>query len=208
MIRRISGWLAALVVLAAGSVAADPYSAPGAYVFIGGLNGFEDFEDRDQTTYDDSLGFDARVGWRVNPYVAVELEGNFLSGFDVDVPTQGGEAKLSLDGGNFTVNLKGVLPLGRFQPYALVGIGGMWADLRTRDITGIACQPGFIGWWCFGTTTRIDNGGSFVAKFGGGTDFWVSEDFGLTMDATYVMPTGELEDIAYTKFSWGIKFKY
>jgi len=197
-----------VALLMSGPALADVYSKPGVYAFLGGLTALESFPEVAGASYGNSYGFDARVGLRLNDYLAFEVEGNFLSGFDVDVPTQGGTAKFNLEGGNVTANAKVVLPLGRFQPYALVGIGGMWADLRTRDITGVTCTPGFFGWWCAGTTTRIDNGGSFVAKFGGGSDFWLTEDFALTLDAVYMMPTGELEDLNSIKLGWGVKFKY
>ena len=119
--------------------------------------------------FDNSLGFQMRFGVRGHKYLALELEGDFISGFDVDVPpivtgeplaTRG---KLSADGGNVTVNARVYFPLGRFQPYGLVGIGGNWMRLRSRYDTGVTCQPSWgWGYWCCG---RLCNGpGFFVFK--------------------------------------------
>jgi hypothetical protein len=202
-----TGVLVALWIAPARAVA-QTADAPSGYFFVGGLNAFEDFPGAPDTSYDDSFGLDVRLGWRLVDYLALELEGNFISGFDVDVPTGTGIAKLVLEGGNVTANVRAVLPLGRFEPYVSFGLGGMWADLRTRNITGVVCTPGFLGWWCTGTTSRIDDAGAFVTKYGGGIDFWVSDDFGLTVDAVYVRPTGDLEDLKYTKLGWGIKFRF
>ena len=53
-----------------------------------------------------------------------------------------------------------------------------------------------------------EDGERHAELFGGGTDFWISEDFALTLDAVYVLPTGELKDLAFVKLGWGVKFKY
>ena len=109
---------------------------------------------------------------------------------------------------DFTANLRAIWPLGRFEPYATVGIGVGWANLVTRQVTGIACSPGFVGWWCTGTRTRLADGVSFVTKLGGGVDFWMSEDFGLTVDAVYLINAGGLEELDYLKLGWGAKFRF
>jgi opacity protein-like surface antigen len=197
------------VLFASTPGAADDYADPGPYLFLGGLTAFENFGGEAQGKFDNSLGFDMRFGWRLMDYLAAEIEGNFISGFDVDIPTQeGGTAKLTSEGGNVTFNVRGVLPMGRLEPYAVVGIGGMWSDLRTRFNTGTICYPGWYGWWCEGTQTRLGKAGSFVAKFGLGTDFWLSEAFGLTVDASYVLPTGDLNDQQYIKLGWGARMKF
>jgi hypothetical protein len=199
----------ASLALAAGTPAfAEKYSEPGNYLFIGGLTGFENFPDEPGTDYENTFGFDIRFGRRLMDYLAAELEGNFGTDFDVDVPTLGGTAKLALEGGNITVNVRGVYPMGRFEPYAIVGIGGMWSHLVTRKITGAICTPGFYGWWCTGTRTRLDKAGGFISKFGAGTDFWITESWAVTVDAVYVLTTGDIKEQRYTKLGWGFRLSY
>jgi len=59
---------------------ADDYTIPSAYFFLGGLNAFQDFEDTRGLEPDNSLGLDVRAGWRINDFLAAEIEGNFISG--------------------------------------------------------------------------------------------------------------------------------
>lgn len=203
--------MASLLVFAAGALpaSADEYSEPGGYLILGGLNAFEHFpEVTGVSNLQNSMGFQIRAGARILEFLAAEVEGDFISGFDFDVTDAGGAGRLVLEGGNITVNVKGYWPLGPLQPYGMIGIGGMWASIATRYDTGYTCTPGYWSWWCSSTRTRLADGGSFVAKFGGGADFWLTDDWALTIDAVYTMPTGELEDFAYTTLGWGVKFKF
>jgi len=203
-----AGLIVLFMVAASTPAMAQRYSAPGGYIFLGGLTGFELFPEDKGGQFENSLGFDIRFGSRLMDYLALEVEGNFISGFDVDVPVEGGTAQLVLEGGNVTVNARAILPLGRLEPYAVVGIGGMWSKLVTQRYTGSVCSPGYYGWWCTGTRTKLGEAGSFVSKFGAGVDFWLSEAWGLTVDAVYVLPTGDLKDQTYVKLGWGARFKF
>ena len=117
--------------------------------------------------------------------------------------------RLTADGGNFTANIKAYAPwFGRFQPYGMVGIGGMWARLRTRFATGTVCTPGWPGWWCTGTYTQLGDTGGFLAKFGGGAEYWVTRDFSFVIDATYNLPTGDPKDLQSVSLNWGGKFHF
>lgn len=199
-------------VLFAAPVAAQDYAAPGGYLILGGLNAFQHFSNTGGNDFTDSWGFEMRGGYRMNPFLALEVGGDFLSGFETNAFVQqtGRREALTIDGGNITANAKVHLPwFGRLQPYGMFGLGGQWARLRSTYQTGTVCGPGFnFYWYCTGTYAQLGNAGGFVMKFGGGTDFWITEDWGLTIDATYVMPTGSLEDVPYTNLGWGVKFKF
>jgi hypothetical protein len=202
----------ALITFSAPAMAGD-FDQPGFYVVLGGFTGFENFPEENQFDIDadveTTLGFQARFGMRMMPYLAAEIQGDFLGGFPVIVDTMDdGRVPLELKGGNITGNIRAILPLGRFEPYAKVGIGGMWSDLRTAFATGVVCRPGYWGWWCDPTYTRLLDGGGFVAKFGGGMDLWITEDFALTMDVEYVLPTGDIENLQYLNLGWAAKFQF
>lgn len=206
--------LAAALMLAAPSAQADPYTEPGAYLLIAGVNAFEHFDDT-REDFENSWGFTARGGYRLNRWLALEGALEFLSGFDVDFPLPAQPpdfptdttAALTVDGGNGGVNAKLYAPwLGRIQPYALVGIGGQWARLRTTYPTGYVCDPFF--WYCQGTYTKLGSRGAFTSKFGGGLELWFNEELGVMIDAVYNLPTGDLKDLRYTSLTWGAIFRF
>jgi hypothetical protein len=39
-------------------------------------------------------------------------------------------------------------------------------------------------------------------------DLWITEDFALTMDVEYVLPTGDLENLQYVNLGWAAKFQF
>lgn len=195
----------------------------GGYMILGGLTGFDNFSNPTNVptpSIDSSFGFVLKGGARLNSFLALEAEFNYLSGFDMNVNISGlpGYAgsglpptvALTLDGGNVTFNAVAYFPLGRFQPKAIVGLGGMWAELRTTNVTSTVCYPGWYwyGWYCTGAYTNIGNEGGFVMRFGGGADLYLTDTFALTVDATYVLPFGSISDLAYTNLNWGVKFDF
>lgn len=193
---------------------ADPdkvgWDDPGPYMIIAGLNSFEHFQDTGED-FTNSWGFAARGGYRLNKWLAVEGALEFLSGYDVNValapPPPGASADLTVDGGNGGANVKLYAPwFGRLQPYGLLGIGGMWAELRTTYPTGYVCDP--IYWYCSGTYTQLGHEGAFLAKFGGGAEFWLSQDFALVVEAAFNLPTGDLKDLRATNLIWGGVFRF
>lgn len=190
----------------------------GGYLVIGGLTGFETFRDDAGQDFDSTFGFVLKGGARLHRNFAAEVEGNFLSGFDTVVDLRNNPdipagfppfAALTVDGGNVTVNAVAYLPLGRIQPKAVVGLGGMWARLRSTYPVSVVCGPSFwYYWYCTGAYARIASGGGFVMRFGGGVDFQIADDWALVVDATYVKPFGELEDLTYVNLNWGIRFDF
>jgi hypothetical protein len=199
-----------LLFLASSNLAtASEYSAPGGYLVVAGLDAFEVFTGSSGADWDNSLGFEVRGGYRVMDYLAAEIEGNFITGFDGEITTANGDIKtLSSESWTITVNAKGIYPLGRFEPYAIVGIGAMWSNLVTGDYVDDDCTVGFLGWWCDNPQELQGKKSVFVAKFGAGTDFWVLDDVALTLDAVYVLPTGDLKEQTYIKLGWGFKFRF
>jgi len=198
---------------------ADRWINTGGYFVVGGLTGWDAFDQNRGQDFDATLGFEIRGGARLNKYLAIEAAGDFLSGFDTTVELSAPpnpspplpnppEVDLTVDGGNVTVNVLAYFPFGRIQPYALVGLGGMWARLRTTHAVGTYCYPGWYTWYCTGSYASLDNDGAYVMKFGGGTDFYLTEDWAFTIDVTYVMPFGDLENLEYVNLGWGVRFNF
>jgi len=218
---RLASLLLALVLFALPAKSAnDDFVTVGGYLMLGGLTAFDNFQGVDgfqviNTDFDTSFGFVIKGGYRFHPLLAAELEGDFISGFDSTfvvpgaAPPFNGPLKLTVDGGNITGNVLAYLPLGRFQPYGLFGLGGMWANLRSTYAVATVCGPSFNWfWYCRGAYARLTDGGAFVMKFGGGLDVFVTEDWAINIEATYVLPTGELTDLQYVNLNWGFKFVF
>jgi opacity protein-like surface antigen len=205
------------VALALPSTAlADPWTEPGGYWMLGGVNGFEHFQNVEED-FSDSWGVALGAGYRLNRWLAFEGTFDILTGFDVlaelEPPVPPGlpnPAPLSLDGGSFTANVKGYLPwFGRLEPFGVVGIGGAWRRLRTAYKTGEDCgpAPAPIFYSCTDKYTELGSSGGFIARFGGGVDFWLTEHIALTIGATYNVLTGDQEDLPYTNLAWGVIWK-
>jgi hypothetical protein len=202
-----------------GTPRGDDHVNLGGYLMIGGLTGFETFQRDGGQDFDSSFGFVLKGGARLHRNFAAEVEGNFLSGFDtvVDLRNNPGIpagfppfAALTVDGGNVTVNAVAYLPLGRIQPKAIVGLGGMWARLRSTYPVGVVCSPSyyFYYWYCADTYAQLASRGGFVMRFGGGVDFQIGDDWALVVDATYVKPFGDVEALTYVDLNWGIRFDF
>ena len=182
----------------------------GGYIVLGGVTAFNNFSDIPPTfNFDTSLGFMLRGGYRIDRYFSVEAEGNFLSGWDTDDTVVPGidASDFTLDGGIATINALAYLPLGRFQPHLTVGLGGMWGQLRTTASTSEICGPNEF-WFCQPVYSQLGHSGSFVMKFGGGLDFYVTRDWAIALDVAYVLPFGDLDDLQYTSFTWGFLFNF
>jgi len=174
---------------------------------LGGLTGFQQFDAPADADIGMTLGLGVRGGYRILRYFAAEGEINFFTGFKLRT----GDPKMGdfqIDGIPFTANAKAYYPLGSFHPYALVGLGGMYAQLRTNKPAGTICWPGYWGWYCRGVYGQADENADFVAKFGGGPDFYITESWAISLDATYVRPFNTLDRLKCISFNWGAKFKF
>lgn len=167
---RMTVLAAVMAFLTAPATSADEFYDRGPYLVLGGLTGFQQFDAPDDADIGTTLGFELRGGYRILRYFAAEGEIDFFTGFKLRTgdPEVG---DFQIDGTTFTANAKAYYPLHRFHPYALVGLGGMYAQLRTDKPIGTICSPGYYGWYCRGVYGQADEHADFVAKFGGGLDF-------------------------------------
>jgi hypothetical protein len=210
---------ALLLTMMISTASEEDFINKGGYVVVGGMNGFQQFQNTAPlvTNVENTMGFMIQGGYRANRIFAVEAEGDFYSGFDSYVltglvdPSLPAVSKLTVDGGNVTVNALAYLPFGRFQPFALVGVGGMWARLRSTNAVNLACGPAFAPpafGFCRGAYASLGNTGGFVMKFGGGFDVYATEDWALTVNTAYVLPFGNVEDFRYVHLGWGVRFNF
>jgi opacity protein-like surface antigen len=184
----LGAWLACLTFVTASPAlgqAQDDFARNGAYLGLAGSVGIfpeaEDDLDDVGGDVDTGLGLNARAGYRVHPHFAAEAEFEWVhssiefAGADVDFDTFVG-----------TVNGKGFLLTGRFQPFAMIGIGGLGVD------------------------GEGDSGGDsgFAARFGGGIDIYITRNFYGAVDASYVLPTGDVDDFDLVSIGWGFGYRF
>lgn len=168
--------------------AAGPeYSKAGPYLGLGAAFGFDDFDLSDYFDIDPAYGLDVWAGYRFHPHVAAETQIEYLNGFKTEL--HGFELSKNQTV-TWTTNLKAFLLTGRFQPFAYVGIGLGWQQI---ELSIVDRSADFLG---------------FAARFGGGVDFYITEHLALQANASYVLPTGELDGFGYTSMVVGAQFRF
>lgn len=125
---------------------------------------------------DDSWAYGGRIGYRLMERVAIEGQFELLHEIAIHQNVPSGNARSDATFLTATGNVKGYLLTQRFQPYLLGGVGYGHSEID---------PPGS------GTSDR-DNG--LVARFGVGTDFYVTDSLGLMTELAYVLPTGGVSD--------------
>ena len=139
--------------------------------------------------HDMGLGYDVYAGYRVHKYLAAEAEFEWITDveFDIDNGT-------FVDGETmtFAASVRGILPLGRFEPFAVIGIGAMYAGFEDSQDTGV----------------RFDEGSGFMWKLGGGFDLHVTEHVGIRFTTDWVQPQGKIKDLDYASVGGGLFYRF
>ena len=212
--RRLAALAAATVMLASSPGRAqddyqEDFARIGFYGTAYGAYAFEFFEkDLSQrlgtpVTTGNSWGAGGALGYRLLPFLGLELGGEWMNDFTSKYTTNStpganvfgdtdwvaGDRAAGTVLWNVTANAKGYVLTGRIQPYGMIGLG--YGQAKTAPVLSIS---------------RIDRG--FVARFGIGSDVMFTEEVGLNLAATYVMPTGDLKDFDYLALQFGFVIRF
>jgi opacity protein-like surface antigen len=191
----------ALSLLWASPASSQDYARPGFYIGAGVLGGsYTALEDEVEDALralgyqwsvdtDPTVGFEIYGGYRLHPNFAIEGEFEMLPEADIDVGGAGTVAELET--WTFTGNAKAFLLTGRTQPYALIGLGVMGAEIE--DAVGLGVS---------------ESDSDFTMRFGGGLDFCITENIVVNASVDYVLPTGDVEDLDYVSFGGGIQYRF
>jgi len=166
---------------------------------LGPIGGFGVGSGAASLPVDNSPGFNGRVGYRCHPRFSAEVEVEWLHGFDA-VLTQFGAVQLAtveVDPLVVTANAKGYLLTGRYQPFLLIGAGAMSADIKVRDPVGLSF-----------TAVRSESENVFAMRFGGGIDLYATKNLVVSLEADYVYPFGNLDELDYVTISWGFQYRF
>ena len=155
----------------------------------------------------DGLGFNARIGRRFLPHLSVEVQTEYMNGFDVKLV---GAPDVSVDALSFSVNLRVPLLTGRVQPYGLLGGGALWV-FKDRDFPYRAIlydaesESGPIE---FEEIVDADRVGAQV-RMGAGLDIYVTEHVVWTGEIAWVTTLGPgVNDLKYLALGTGFAYRF
>jgi len=163
------------------------YDRDGWYSGVGGGYAIEYF---DNGTSGNSGFAQIRAGYHFLRFAALEAQLEYTPKFNgqsgryagVDTATFGTWA-----------NIKGYPTApwtGRFQPYAMIGIGWWWERRWGPAISG------------------VDQDGGFVSRYGGGVDLYVTKNIVVTAESAWVLPTGHLESLKQVQIGGALQYRF
>ena len=120
----------------------------------------------------------------MHPNFAVEAMGERVDAFDLK-----GFSGVEINTWVGTLNGKFFALTERFQPYGLLGIGAMRAELKVGS---------------FGDVHDTD----LAFRFGGGIDSYLTDTWVVNLEISYVRPTGDVGDINYISLGGGIQYRF
>jgi opacity protein-like surface antigen len=193
------------------------YSRNGIYVGLGGSYGFDSFDrgtDGEisgmlarkgypgldaRVSVDDTFGMNGQVGFRFHPHFAAEFNFEWLDGFDGDLSEDTTMSDhfsdISVKPWVVSLNMKGYLLTGRYQPYLSAGGGIMSLSVKLTDVAGTADS----------TSDRIVD---FTGRFGGGIDIYLTENFLVTAGASYMLGNGDVGDYKFGTATMGFGYRF
>ena len=159
------------------------------------LDGTPILEDVDVSN---SWGVNTRLGYRLTSWFALEAEYEWLDGMNASLD---GVDVGSLEMQSATANLRFIAPLGRFQPYFLLGAGAIFVNVDTPF-----------------STIEIDHS-AFAGRVGLGLDVYLTENIlvnvgaeGLLSPAEVRLNTGSIDvsenGIGTVTFQAGLGFRF
>ncbi len=160
------------------------YARNGVYLGLGGTYAIENYQNTGGLSIDDGLGINSRLGYRFHPRFSVELAFEWIDEFEIEGTSFRVETWI------LTGNAKVHFLTGLIQPFGLVGVGVMHADLRGGGLGSITDDE------------------DFAARFGGGVDLYASEHIVIAVEASYVRPTGDVDDLDYVSIGWGLHYRF
>ena len=133
-----------------------------------------------------------RAGYRFHPHLAAELQGQYNGLYEVKGQTVGHPSLGSVEIVTGTANLKVFALRGPIQPYALGGIGIMWADTEDR-VSGTRLPLGDV---------------EFAGRGGLGVDFYLSPMLAVNLEGTYVAAAGGLSGFGVAALGAGVQWHF
>jgi len=180
-----------LLVLSGGTVQAEEeereYGREGYYLGLTGVFAVGNFSCSDWLNVDGtgcvdvgkySGGLAGVAGYRANEMVAIELEMEWIKGFDLEGTTD------EIYTMTWMLNGKLHLMTGRIQPFLMYGVGVMRAARDGMSGTDLAMRGG------------------------GGLDFWINENIAVGAETEYVFPISNVKGLDYISVGLAMKYRF
>lgn len=178
---------------------------------------------RHDSSVDSAWGINARIGYRFGRFFSAEAQAEYVKGFETKIeirnvwevrpPDQGGDFINEVVGDlrnrhafvTATVNGKVTLPTGRFQPFALFGMG-MFHNHSSNGLgfTYTEGQPKAILDEDYGD----HSGNAFAIRAGGGIDVYITDHVAFNFEATYVQPISRVSRLDYLSLGLGLQYHF
>ena len=145
---------------------------------------------------EENPGANVKAGYRLHPRLALEIDYQYLSGFDAEVITESQGASsfetVNVENGYaVTGRAKGFLSTGILQPYGAIGGG-----VANLNIDGELPRDFSFA--------DLD----FVTSFSGGIDFYPTEKLVVYLEASYFLTTGNIKNLDFIPLTLGFLFRF
>jgi hypothetical protein len=183
----------------------DGFGRRGFYLGVGAQGGVNFFEDQigDVTggavDTGSTWGVNARAGYRVFSWFAVEAYYEWMDNFQTEVTLGSRGGTLDYTTHTITGNLKFVVPTWRFQPYLVLGFGGQHFNLGDDLLGGVL----------------DDKGWGIAGRPGVGLDIYITKNLVLNAEVAGVLGTSEpknlgrnITDLFYLSAGGGLQWRF
>lgn len=160
-------------------------------------------------------GFNARVGYRMHPFFAAEVQTEYVADFSARILIDDSESNPALELLNTkildrhdlwttTANLRLIIPTGRVQLFGLGGLGLFHNKSKEKRVRFIDPVSGVELDKTFGEESGVE----LAVRTGGGIDFYATEHIVLNVEASYVIPFGRFDHLDYLSLSLGAAYRF
>jgi len=145
---------------------------------------------------DNTFGLNARAGYRATSWFAAELEYEWVARFEAKLRDR---TLADIEGHSLTANLKFVAPLGRFQPFLLLGGGGSIFSFDRQNLPEISVQHS-----------------SWTGRVGLGVDMYLTRNVLIDLGADTVFTTANIsatglkqgDGLYYFALRMGLQYRF
>lgn len=150
---------------------------------------------------EDSFGVNARMGARFFRFIALEIQYEWLDDYDIKIPSAGGLSNIGVH--TLTGNLKVYLPIQRFQPYVLAGVGFQRYEIDSNYLSGAIISQ--------------DDDYVLAGRVGLGFDAYLTEHVVFYAEGSVVLsnasinlpqPAGTVDNLFYAGFQSGLIWRF
>jgi opacity protein-like surface antigen len=154
-----------------------------------------------------ALGANLRVGYRMHPRVAAELQWEWVLPSDIALTRKDSDTgeflydDVEVKSWVVTANFKGyVLTAGNLQPFLLLGAGMMKGEFDGKVV--VKDEDDAVEY-------RVSTDSyAFLGRMGGGLEYYFTPHIVGTVDLTYVLPVGDLSEFTYVSGGLGLQYRF